>query len=569
MILKNLGLSYALVGLAFLVLVLRLGHPYHRILALVLYGISWVPFILSIERRRGLVRLHRLKWGKKLKTYLPHIVLAVLLGYFLYVIKVLVPVQDSAVANMTSEELADELRMDMEMVRYLNQSMHGLTMRAREGGLLSKAIHELTTAEKLAIKSNYSDFLQSAFELDLLQQKYKGFYLIDYVARPQDHAQSFLLAYYAFTSLYRSSLEGITLINTSDGVYTMLNEADFAYGIPAQSAFRLNQHLTNPDTLLRLNAGRTYLPLMRKDLAGHETLLSELGNNLIEIDRLLGNNPEIFALNPLELLEHQAFKAWFPLQKQIAVQMSYLRTTDRAYFITVDQLDQYRDRLEPGDILIERRNWHVTNLGIPGFWPHLALYTGTLEEMDAYFAEVQTRGGRFSEAVREVHPEVHAGYQERSESGRMPRVIEAKRDGVIVQAFGQSAGCDYLAVLRPRVSKKDKMSAVLKAFAHYGKPYDYNFDFATDNAMVCSELIYKAYEGAKGLVFETESINGRMILPPNQLAEKFDAEFDLPEYELEFVLFLDGSEAGLQAIERDAEAFRKTWQRAKWDIMQD
>ena len=35
---------------AFLTLVLRIAHPHHRQLAMVIYGIGWVPFVLSIRK---------------------------------------------------------------------------------------------------------------------------------------------------------------------------------------------------------------------------------------------------------------------------------------------------------------------------------------------------------------------------------------------------------------------------------------------------------------------------------------------------------------------------------------
>jgi hypothetical protein len=107
------------------------------------------------------------------------------------------------------------------------------------------------------------------------------------------------------------------------------------------------------------------------------------------------------------------------------------------------------------------------------------------------------------------------------------------------------------------------------AFSYLGTPYDYNFDFRTDNEVVCSELIYKAYEGAMGLTLTPEELNGRPMLAPNRIGEKFDDELGSAEQELDLVLFLDGNEVEETALERDEEAFRSSWRRPKWHILKD
>ena len=64
---------------------------------------------------------------------------------------------------------------------------------------------------------------------------------------------------------------------------------------------------------------------------------------------------------------------------------------------------------------------------------------------------------------------------------------------------------EYLAALRPRLDKVAKAQAITEAFTYLGKPYDYDFDFATDHALVCTELVWRAYrprEDKPGLDFD-------------------------------------------------------------------
>ena len=132
-----------------------------------------------------------------------------------------------------------------------------------------------------------------------------------------------------------------------------------------------------------------------------------------------------------------------------------------------------------------------------------------------------------------------------------------------------SGAADYLAVLRPKVSRQEKFLAIAKAFSYFGRPYDYNFDFATDNELVCSELVYKAYEASANLDLAPAQINGRPLLPPNMLAQKFDEWKDSPDQRFELVLYLQGNEEKQTFFECTTEDFKKSWQRPKWDIMQE
>ena len=136
-----------------------------------------------------------------------------------------------------------------------------------------------------------------------------------------------------------------------------------------------------------------------------------------------------------------------------------------------------------------------------------------------------------------------------------------------MQSLETSARCDYLGVIRPNLSRAEKFKALLAAFSHYGKAYDLNFDFTTDNALVCSELVYKAYRSAGDLPLETEITNGRRLLPPNLLAEQAVGKMG-DNQAFSFVLFLDAVEKDDAVVERDEQEFKESWERPKWDVLQ-
>ena len=82
---------------------------------------------------------------------------------------------------------------------------------------------------------------------------------------------------------------------------------------------------------------------------------------------------------------------------------------------------------------------------------------------------------------------------------------------------------------------------------------------------MCSELVFKAYERLDGVSLEPDTVNGRLLLSPNALCEKLDADWE-GERELDFVFFLDGLDHG-DVIERDANALRASHRRPKWHVL--
>ena len=128
---------------------------------------------------------------------------------------------------------------------------------------------------------------------------------------------------------------------------------------------------------------------------------------------------------------------------------------------------------------------------------------------------------------------------------------------------------DYFAAPRPNFDKVTKAKAIWRAFEHYGRPYDFDFDFATDHAVVCTELVWRACrpeDGGPGVSFPLQTIAGRTTLPAHAIAA-FYAEH--PGDPLQFVAFVDAREKQRRAFPSTEAAFRGTVARTQFDVFQE
>ena len=62
------------------------------------------------------------------------------------------------------------------------------------------------------------------------------------------------------------------------------------------------------------------------------------------------------------------------------------------------------------------------------------------------------------------------------------------------------------------LSNDQVSEALTRAVTHEGKPYDFDFDFTRADRLVCTEVVYRCYEGIGGIGFELARRAGRMTL---------------------------------------------------------
>jgi hypothetical protein len=400
-----------------------------------------------------------------------------------------------------------------------------------------------------ALTEIWGELVELLIEMDLIKNKYRSF------AHSKLKTRAFVLAYAALVRQYKAGLEIVGWVGNSTPLIKLLNQhGDY-------STIKLK--LTEPSELVRLNAGRLYLKVIQKEL-GNKKLIKMIHAGLVIVNGAIKKFPKMVVKNPLHILKRRSFKLWFPVQKNVAKGLSYIRVTRRDYLIKPSDIQPHIPKFEIGDVFVERREWHATNVGIPGYWTHSALYLGSLDEMDAYFDE------KLSEVIKKEYPKAYKAMQRVDKDGEPMRIIEANRAGVLLNSVEFSAGVDAMGVLRPvHLSKADKRTVILNALSHFGKGYDFNFDFTTSKTVVCSELVYRSFIDAPNLNLELSKLNGRLMFSPNSFVKKFDTEWEQKKAELEFVLFLDGNEKTRKVIERTKEEFRKSWKRPKWHIVKD
>jgi len=224
--------------------------------------------------------------------------------------------------------------------------------------------------------------------------------------------------------------------------------------------------------------------------------------------------------------------------------------------ISPTQLEELRAELKPGDILIERRNWYISNSLLPGFWPHAALYLGSYEELAELGVAADPRAA----------PHM-SDFQGQNELGDDFAVVEAIGEGVIFTSFEQSVGeADAVAVLRPNLSEEELREALARALSHRGKEYDFDFDFQTTDRLVCTELVFRAYDGILEIP-EMRFIMGKPRITASDYVRMWADGRESPTPQLELVRFLDFDESNGVSIEADAETLAETLHRSRFTFV--
>lgn len=435
------------------------------------------------------------------------------------------------------------------------------------------SIKDLGREQREQVWQIWQRFQDYVLALNSLASYYNEVDVTDQDSRP------FKLSIAAYLAVYRYAMEFVAIANSRPELDKVLNEEVPELGLPA------NTYRKMKFSYLNVFQGAEFSLMNIREAASKSSSNHQL-QQVIDDDikaiwktGLNGEGPTNTAKNGIQIIRDSIQEIWFPVQKGVSEWMGDVKVKRlHQYLISYQQIADLETHLQPGDILLERREWYLSNIGLPGYWPHAALYIGSVEQRMQYFddAEIrewiqhnepQTKG--YEDFLRKTNPDAYQASQVKDSSGHVARVIEAVSEGVIFTTLEYSAKADSLVVLRPKVSKREKAIAIKRAFHYSGRPYDFDFDFLTDASLVCSELVYKAYEKGgemtQGLSLPLVEILGRKTMPANKIAEVY-AVNKREKQQLEFVEFLDGDEFGGKAYVSTESEFLKSWKRPKWHI---
>jgi hypothetical protein len=553
-------LSLISVGLTFLSLLivgLKFFYPFHMILGISIYILSFIPLTRRIYlSRQTWKKYHLYSWSTSFfKRERWRLLLTVVFITFIISFFWLRPLDEKPFAGLTdkqiSEMVTDDIYQSVTAMDYLESSGNELITALSSGREDQNFNDDIT--------NSFTIFLEAVAFSESLTDKHRYFASLPYRLW-DERVSSFLISYSLYVKKYELMNRIIVNVSRNEYLKKVLNQHILVQNKDGVYSEMVNRFY-EPKTRLRLLGGYLYMKIfVRLSDVTDNTEYDLLRDKAVESYNYLNKNSLQTIFQGIEVLgdnvEYRMFDTWFPIQKTVATGMgrAILTTRGKDGFITEKQAVEMAEIMQPSDIMLQRRNWHVSNVGIPGFWTHSALYTGSLKIMDEYFSSEFPYEGfeDMSSYLKTKYPAVYENYMESDKDGNQKTVIEAIERGVVLQSISTSADADFVVVLRADLSKHDKFLSVLRALSNFGKPYDFNFDFDTRDAIVSSELVYDAYSTKlpekMGLEFKTSIVNGRKIVSPLDIANKFVNEHETDSPSLVFVYFLRGSETEQTAI---------------------
>jgi hypothetical protein len=337
----------------------------------------------------------------------------------------------------------------------------------------------------------------------------------------RNELRTFAVGYTAGCLLIRATKFIIDLARQNPVIWNKLDESELRYNIERKTISRLYESLSSPKKMSQFHQATRFFERSKDDIMA----LAELSALDQEMIQLLEEEIPFIESRKRDYLRlrirYRIYdiarrnssgykKAMFHLFRLTGSAIAELKQpikrsnpqTKGTKRVTPSILSEINNQLKPGDIIITRHDDALSNLFLPGHWPHAAFYMGNPSQLE------------------ELNIQVPPSPQH--------NVIESKKDGVKFRSLEETLYVDSFVIIRPALQPEYISQAIQTAMSHAGKRYDFLFDFTKANRLACTELIYRAYHGVDDLKFSLNERSGRLCISAEDLidqlirSEKFD-----------------------------------------------
>ncbi|MEE9129837.1 MAG: YiiX/YebB-like N1pC/P60 family cysteine hydrolase [Phycisphaerales bacterium] len=325
----------------------------------------------------------------------------------------------------------------------------------------------------------------------------------------QMQLRCFVLAYAAACLLVRSARYLVGTFATDKVVQRKLNEAEPRFRIPAKQYTTIYKSLTSPKNAWQLLQSMRFADENRQaiDVLRNDSQLGPVVEHLADSEESLRVGVGRYARARMRYRWHAlrrrrataVQRGMFSVAEAFGRLIAEVHNPWHTKRVNPSVKSQLAELLVPGDVIITRHDDALSNLALPGYWPHAALHIGSAAERARLRIDLdQDRAARWIDPVR---------------------VLEARKDGVLFRELADTLAVDAVAVIRPRLSQAQLTKALSQAITHEGKLYNFDFDFFRADRLVCTEVVYRAYDGIGHMEFALKQRAGRLTLSAEDLLD--------------------------------------------------
>jgi Permuted papain-like amidase enzyme, YaeF/YiiX, C92 family len=341
---------------------------------------------------------------------------------------------------------------------------------------------------------------------------------MDYVDFDDDieRLRAFIVGFAAALQLYEKALKIIRYFGSVPLLKRKLNEPDAKFGIERGFYDEVFGAFSSPHSYLLFVRAKGYWRRHRRAihrLEAEDSLCAWLGAQIRIMRHQVRTTFRQIAFTRLRhdwrwLLQGGLApfrRARYATQALLFSSLARLQMPGYHPGISAPELTKLRSLLQPGDVLLVRADGKLTSSLLPGFWTHVAIYLGNRRLLEPL--EISS------------HPYVALHWNSIPEGNDSVCVIEARPPAVMISTIERCLYADHVLAVRPKVSREDLRSSLCEAFGHMKKRYDFKFDFRATSRIVCTELVYRSFDGKGAIKIPLVRLLGRFTLTCDQLAD--------------------------------------------------